>query len=70
MRDQDVCCSIVARLDEVLIDPQVKARGLLDRQVGEGEHALPALPLSIARQLRSAAALSPAPPLEQLSIRQ
>jgi alpha-methylacyl-CoA racemase len=67
MQGQDVCCSIVARLDEVLIDPQVKARGLLDRQVGLSEHALPALPLPVAPQFRSSAALSPAPLLEQYS---
>lgn len=67
MRGQDVCCSIVARLDEVVIDPQVKARGLLDRQVGLGEHALPALPLPIVPQFQSAAALSPAPQLENCS---
>jgi len=65
MHNLDMCCSIVARLDEVVIDPQVKARGLLDRKVGLSEAAVPALPLPIAPRFLSAAALSPAPQLEK-----
>jgi len=61
MEGKDVCCSIVATLEEALNDPHTRARGLFERQVMTKAGAIPALPLPVARQFRSDAALGPAP---------
>lgn len=59
---KDVCCSIVASLDEALGDPQLAARGLLARRVSTADGSIPALPLPIAPQFRNPTACTPAPP--------
>lgn len=49
----DVCCSIVANLQEALNDPQFRARGIDDRQVEDDVgHSLNALPLPLVRAFR------------------
>ncbi|WP_416139200.1 CaiB/BaiF CoA transferase family protein [Halomonas sp. HK25] len=49
----DVCCSIVASLQEALQDPQFCARGITDSQVDDGAgHVLNALPLPLVRTFR------------------
>ncbi|CAN5156767.1 CaiB/BaiF CoA-transferase family protein [soil metagenome] len=66
MEGKDVCCSIVATLEEAMNDPQTRARGLFDRTVMTTAGAIPALPLPVARQFLSDAALSPAPEITLL----
>jgi alpha-methylacyl-CoA racemase len=58
---KDVCCSVVASLDEALRDPQVAARSLLNRRVLTTDGSIPALPVPIAPQFRDPAAYAPAP---------
>jgi crotonobetainyl-CoA:carnitine CoA-transferase CaiB-like acyl-CoA transferase len=60
---QDVCCSIVATLEEAMNDPHVIARGLFDHKVKSGSVALPALPVPVARVFRSVAEVRAAPGL-------
>ena len=49
---QDVCCNIVATLQEGLADPHFRARGLFDRTVTAGGAELTALPVPIDAQFR------------------
>jgi len=51
---QDVCCSIVATLEEAVADPHVEARGLFAHSIGFGETTLPALPVPVAPVFRGA----------------
>lgn len=60
---KDVCCSIVASLEEALSDPQVKARGLFSQSVPSGDGPIKALPLPIAAQFRANSAYTAAPSL-------
>ncbi|SFU16926.1 CaiB/BaiF CoA-transferase family protein [Mesorhizobium sp. YR577] len=60
---RDVCCSVVATLEEAVADIHVQARGLFDRGPGNGEIELPALPVPIAPQFRSNGEPGPAPVL-------
>jgi crotonobetainyl-CoA:carnitine CoA-transferase CaiB-like acyl-CoA transferase len=50
---QDVCCAIVASLEEAVEDPHVRARGLFDRSMTADGRRIPALPLPLAPQFRS-----------------
>ena len=45
--DEDVCCSIVATLEEAVRHPQFIARGIFRRTVAVGKAKMPALPLPI-----------------------
>jgi len=45
---QDVCCSIVATLEEAAADPHFAARGLFSRTLRAGDRSIPALPVPIA----------------------
>mgnify|MGYP001468149219 CR=1 FL=1 len=58
----DVCCSIVASLEEAVADPHVVARGLFSRTIDIGEKPLPALPMPVAACFRSKD-VTPAPRL-------
>jgi alpha-methylacyl-CoA racemase len=49
----DVCCSIIATLDEALCDPQFAARGLFARMLKAGAAAIPALPVPLIEAFRS-----------------
>lgn len=60
---RDVCCSIVATLQEALADPHLLARGLLSRRVAAGSGTIPTLPLPIAAQFRAETAYASAPEL-------
>ncbi|MFP6558933.1 CaiB/BaiF CoA transferase family protein [Paraburkholderia sp. B3] len=60
---QDVCCSIVATLEEAVNDPHVKARGLFEHRIGFGETTLPALPVPVAPVFRAPPARRNAPAL-------
>jgi crotonobetainyl-CoA:carnitine CoA-transferase CaiB-like acyl-CoA transferase len=51
---RDVCCSIVATLQEAVGDPQFTARGLFAHTVTSGESAIPALPVPLAAAFRCA----------------
>jgi crotonobetainyl-CoA:carnitine CoA-transferase CaiB-like acyl-CoA transferase len=50
---EDVCCAIVASLEEALEDPQVQARGLFDHVLSADGRSLPALPVPVAPAFRS-----------------
>ncbi|WP_321965045.1 CaiB/BaiF CoA-transferase family protein [Paraburkholderia sp. J7] len=50
---QDVCCSIVATLEEAVNDPHIVARGLFGRTVGSQDGRLPALPVPVAPVFQS-----------------
>lgn len=50
---KDLCCSIVASIEEALADPQVVARQLFERQVKADGKSMPALPVPIAEIFRS-----------------
>lgn len=60
---QDVCCSIVADLQEAMRDPHTRARGLFDREVLAEGATIPALPIAIAPAFRSKGAIAGAPQL-------
>ncbi|PZR85826.1 MAG: CoA transferase [Stutzerimonas stutzeri] len=60
---QDVCCSIVATLEEATNDPHVAARGLFSHKLKAGGQELPALPLPVASTFRPTAGRGVAPRL-------
>lgn len=60
---KDVCCSIVASLEEAVKDPHVRARGLFDHTLRAGGQELPALPMPIVPSLRGTPARANAPRL-------
>ncbi|MEH6412553.1 CaiB/BaiF CoA transferase family protein [Pseudomonas sp. CGJS7] len=62
---QDVCCSIVATLEEGVRDAQVAARRLFERQVDAGGRRVPALPSPVAPLFRSAQVCANAPRLNE-----
>ena len=51
---EDVCCAIVASLEEALEDPHFKARGLFDWRLTAAGQTIPALPVPVAPAFRSA----------------
>jgi crotonobetainyl-CoA:carnitine CoA-transferase CaiB-like acyl-CoA transferase len=52
--DADVCCTIVRTVAEAVADPSFVARGLFDRQTGDGSGTtMPALPVPVDRSLRT-----------------
>jgi len=58
---RDVCCSVVATLQEALADPQFAARGVFARTLESGAGTIAALPVPVAPQFRGAdVASSPA----------
>lgn len=50
---QDVCCSIVARLEEAVADPHFAARKIFDRKLSMAGTTVPALPLPVADVFRA-----------------
>jgi alpha-methylacyl-CoA racemase len=60
---RDVCCSIVATLEEAVADPHVAARGLFAHSLGFGGTTLPALPVPVASVFRGAPSRCTAPTL-------
>jgi crotonobetainyl-CoA:carnitine CoA-transferase CaiB-like acyl-CoA transferase len=50
---RDVCCAIVATVEEALADPHFAARGLFARKLTAAGRSIPALPVPIDPQLRS-----------------
>lgn len=61
---QDVCCSVVATLEEALDHPHFQARGLFARRVATGNGGgLTALPVPLAPALRQSGDERPSPPL-------
>ena len=60
---QDVCCSVVATLEEALAHPHFQARGLFSRRVGLPDGALDALPVPLAPALRDDRGLRESPVL-------
>jgi alpha-methylacyl-CoA racemase len=51
-RGEDVCCAIVASLDEALDDPHFRARGLFDWPLTAGARTIPAMPVPVAPAFR------------------
>jgi len=51
--DKDICCCIVATLDEALADPHFKSRSLFDHQLVGSTGKIAALPVPVANQFRS-----------------
>ena len=58
----DCCCTIVKTPAEAAVDPHFTARGTFGRVVSVGGVQVPALPLPIAPEFRSAASDTPAAP--------
>ena len=52
-RGQDVCCAIVAPLEEAVEDPHFRARRLFDWQVTEEGRTIPAVPVPVVPAFRS-----------------
>lgn len=52
---EDVCCCVVASLEDAVQDPHFRARGLFERTVSAGGAAIPALPLPLAPQFATPA---------------
>ncbi|MFD2251030.1 crotonobetainyl-CoA:carnitine CoA-transferase CaiB-like acyl-CoA transferase [Pseudochelatococcus lubricantis] len=63
MAGRDVCCSIVATLEEAVADPHVAARRLFDHTLMAGGRELPAVPVPIAPVFRAAPTRGAAPGL-------
>jgi alpha-methylacyl-CoA racemase len=55
LEGEDVCCAVVRTLEEALLDPHFRARGLFDHELRAGERSMPALPVPVAPGFRSAA---------------
>ncbi len=55
---EDVCCSIVRTLEEALADPHFRARGLFDHELQAAGRSIPALPVPVAPEFRSAGSKS------------
>ena len=53
---KDLCCCVVATLEEALDDPHFKARGVFDRKVTADGKSILALPVPVADAFRSARA--------------
>jgi crotonobetainyl-CoA:carnitine CoA-transferase CaiB-like acyl-CoA transferase len=49
---QDVCCCIVASIEEALRDPHFAARGIFRRTLTDGTHSISALPVPVAEAFR------------------
>lgn len=60
---KDLCCCVVATLEEALADPHFRARGLFDRRVSAGGREIAALPVPLAPELRSGPARAEYPTL-------
>lgn len=60
---EDVCCNVVATLDEALAHPHFRARGLFDRSVDAGGRLAPALPLPLDSAYTREPALRASPSL-------
>lgn len=56
---QDVCCSIVARLEEAVADPHFAARQIFDRKLSVAGKTVPALPLPVADVFRATSSNPP-----------
>lgn len=56
---KDVCCSIVASLEEAVSDPHFAVRGLFSRKVAVEGRSFPALPVPIASCFRGSDDVSP-----------
>ncbi|MHA1572193.1 MAG: CaiB/BaiF CoA transferase family protein, partial [Alphaproteobacteria bacterium] len=50
---KDVCCAIVASVEEATKNPQFQSRGLFDREVTSDGCKMPALPVPLAESIRS-----------------
>ena len=59
----DVCCNVVASLEEATRDPHFNARGIFGRQVSAAGTVLPALPVPIDDTVRVSDASASAPAL-------
>lgn len=62
---QDVCCSIVATLEEGVADAHVQARGLFTRELEVDGKKMPALPVPVAAQFRAQNNCASAPRLNE-----
>lgn len=51
---KDVCCSVVASLQEAMADRHFAARGIFSRTLASGEARISALPVPVAPQFRAA----------------
>ena len=51
---KDVCCSVVASMQEALQDPHFKTRGVFDRKLSADGKSIVALPVPVADQFRGA----------------
>jgi alpha-methylacyl-CoA racemase len=54
-RGRDVCCNVVATVEEAMQDPHFQARGLFDRRLALDGRSIPALPVPIADSFRGGA---------------
>jgi crotonobetainyl-CoA:carnitine CoA-transferase CaiB-like acyl-CoA transferase len=63
LRGRDVCCSIVATLQEAVQDPQVQARQVFAHRLMVNGRELPALPVPLAPIFRASATAASAPRL-------
>jgi len=52
---KDVCCNLVASVEEAMQDPHFRARGLFDRRLALDGRTIPALPVPIDEAFRGAA---------------
>ncbi len=53
---KDVCCAIVASVEEALADPHFVARGLFARKLAVGGQSIAAVPVPVDPQFRGEAA--------------
>ncbi len=60
---KDLCCCIVATVEEALADPHFRRRGLFERRLGAEGHEIPALPVPVADDFRAEARLAGYPSL-------
>ena len=60
---KDVCCTVVASVEEAMRDAHFRARGLFARQLAAGAQRIAALPVPVAAPFRGREQMSPYPGL-------
>ncbi len=60
---EDVCCAVVASVEEAIGNLHFRSRGLFDRDVTSGNHKMPALPVPLVETLRKSGKDSRSPRL-------
>ena len=65
---KDLCCCIVASVEEALADPHFRRRGLFERRLGASGREIPALPVPVASDFRAEISVAGYPSLGEANV--